>query len=418
MNGGLRSVLDIGLAPDTPIERTITIRTTNFISLLMCLISIMSAAASYLDVGSASLALGNVALLALYIVCPLLNSVDRHDIARFVLTGLMSVHYVMVNVALGPGMGFEYYVAVTVLVPIVIFSKTEWRKALIAGGAMAAAVVAAGVVAHSQAPLHPVDDDTAQRAYYVTMGFITMLVAGAFGFFHFSSFNARRDLALEKRKAEEILHNVLPDWIVERLQHGDMTIAESHGEATVLFADIVDFSGLSHRLSPTHLVEVLNTVFSRFDELAARHGVEKIKTIGDCYMAAAGLPTLQAAPISGMAEFALDLLDAVEELGRKLGLPLKIRVGLNTGSVISGVIGTRKLSFDLWGETVNLASNMEATGVEGRIQVAEATYMRLRHLYEFEERGEITVKGGEAVTTYFLLGPKAFREPEPVPLLA
>lgn len=170
----------------------------------------------------------------------------------------------------------------------------------------------------------------------------------------------------------------------------------------MLFADLTGFSVLTRRLSPTHLVEVLNRMFSRFDEAACRHGIEKIKTIGDCYMAATGVLD-EAAGFSGtdaMAEFAIEMLAIVESVAHELGLTLGVRIGISTGAVVSGVIGTRRVNFDVWGDTVNLASQMESTGIVGRIQVSETTYWRLHGHYPFEARGEVVVKSGQRVATY------------------
>ena len=172
----------------------------------------------------------------------------------------------------------------------------------------------------------------------------------------------------------------------------------------MLFADVVDFTPFVERTEPHRVVAVLDEIFSAFDELAERHGLEKIKTIGDAYMVAAGLPEPRADHAEAMAEMALDMQAALKRLCEPLGLDLAIRVGMDTGPVIAGVIGRHKFIYDLWGDTVNTASRMESSGLPGRIQVTTAVYERLRDRYRFEERGEIDIKGKGRLNAYLLIG--------------
>ena len=205
-------------------------------------------------------------------------------------------------------------------------------------------------------------------------------------------------------RSEGLLLNVLPRSIAERLKRDPGVIAEAHDEVTVLFADVVDFTPLTERTEPARVVGLLDEVFSAFDTLAARHGLEKIKTIGDAYMVAAGLPEPRPDHAEAMAEMALDMLDAIEQLCEPLGFDLAIRVGIDSGPVIAGVIGRHKFIYDLWGDTVNTASRMESHGLPGQIQVTEATHRRLADRYTFEDRGEIEVKGKGRRRAYLLVG--------------
>jgi class 3 adenylate cyclase len=211
-----------------------------------------------------------------------------------------------------------------------------------------------------------------------------------------------RDAALAS--SERLLLNILPRSIADRLKREEGLIATAHADVTVLFADIVDFTPFVERTEPTRVVAVLDEIFSAFDRLAQRHGLEKIKTIGDAYMVAAGLPEPRADHAEAMAEMALEMQADLARLGESLGLDLAIRVGLDTGSVIAGVIGRHKFIYDLWGDTVNTASRMESSGLPGRIQVTAATYERLRTRYRFEERGEIDIKGKGRMAAYLLVG--------------
>jgi class 3 adenylate cyclase len=172
----------------------------------------------------------------------------------------------------------------------------------------------------------------------------------------------------------------------------------------VLFADVVDFTPFAEHTTPDRVVDVLDEVFSTFDDLAQRHGLEKIKTIGDAYMVVAGLPEPRVDHADAMAEMALDMQEHLGRLCETLGLELAIRAGMASGPVFAGVIGRHKFIYDLWGDTVNTASRMEPNSPPGRIQVTAATYERVRDRYRFEERGEIEVKGKGRLMAYLLIG--------------
>lgn len=232
---------------------------------------------------------------------------------------------------------------------------------------------------------------------------------------------AMRLLAKETERSESLLLNVLPKEIAPRLKAGESPIADAYDEATILFADIVGFTPLTQRLPPREMVGLLNTVFRRFDELADRHGVEKIRTIGDNYMAVAGVPRRRADHAQAVARLALDMRFSVEELRARGEDRIDFRIGIGSGPCVGGVIGLRKFVFDIWGDPVNTASRMESHGVAGRIQVEETTYMLLRDEFAFEPRGTIEVKGKGPMRTWFLLGPRpatARAGPEPEPAVA
>jgi class 3 adenylate cyclase len=213
-----------------------------------------------------------------------------------------------------------------------------------------------------------------------------------------------QQLQAEQARSERLLLNILPQPIAERLKHSHKPIAEHFDDVSVLFADIVDFTKLAARITPTELVGLLNEVFSLFDDLAERYGLEKIKTIGDSYMAAGGLPKPRPQHAAAVADMALAMQRAIARFGARRGEAISIRVGISSGPAIAGVIGTKKFIYDLWGDTVNTASRMESHGLPGQIQVCAATYERLRDRYLFEERGEVLVKGKGAMATYLLVG--------------
>ena len=209
-------------------------------------------------------------------------------------------------------------------------------------------------------------------------------------------------LQAEREKSERLLLNILPPSIAEQLKQNQHSIAERFEQATIMFADIVDFTGFSARISPSELVNFLNQVFSAFDELAEKHHLEKIKTIGDSYMVAGGLPTPRHDHVEAMAEMALDMQAEIRRFQGQMGQSCNLRIGINTGPVVAGVIGTKKFIYDLWGDAVNIASRMESQGEVGKIQVTATTKNLLNGKYDFEERGLIDVKGRGEMLTYWL----------------
>ncbi len=198
--------------------------------------------------------------------------------------------------------------------------------------------------------------------------------------------------------------NILPEKISTRLKDEGKPIADGFAEVTVLFADIVGFTELSQKLSPEALVEMLNRIFSAFDDLAEELRLEKIKTIGDCYMVAAGLPDARADHVEAVARMALGMRDALARVNREGGYSLRLRIGIHTGPVVAGVIGKRKFIYDLWGDTVNTASRMESSGVADEIHVTREVRDRLADAFVFEDRGSIQVKGKGEMSTFLLKG--------------
>ncbi|MBW4515200.1 MAG: HAMP domain-containing protein [Timaviella obliquedivisa GSE-PSE-MK23-08B] len=210
------------------------------------------------------------------------------------------------------------------------------------------------------------------------------------------------ELNEQRQETERLLLRLLPASIADRLKRSSEIIADSYTEVTVLFADLVDFTAYAHQTSANDTVGLLNQIFSIFDQLAEEYQLEKIKTIGDGYMIAGGLPIPKANHAEAVAEMAIAMQRAVAQFRQPSGEPFQLRVGIHTGAVIAGVIGKKKFTYDLWGDTVNLASRMESRGLPGKIQVSPATYQRLQTQYSLEERGIIEVKGFGAMQTYWL----------------
>ena len=244
--------------------------------------------------------------------------------------------------------------------------------------------------------------------------FFALNIAGVTGtcYFLLTYFVLQRDVMAaraeaEHERSERLLLNVLPPAIAQRLKDGEAVIADRVSDAGVLFADLAQFTQLSETMPPEDLVRLLGEVFTAFDELAERHGIEKIKTIGDAYMAASGLLEPRPSHAEALARVALSMQDVMKAYPM-----LELRVGLDVGPVVAGVIGRSKFIYDLWGDTVNTASRMESHGVPGSIQVTERACDRLIERFELEPRGTIDVKGKGSVRTYLLLAERASPRPE------
>jgi guanylate cyclase len=247
-----------------------------------------------------------------------------------------------------------------------------------------------------------------------TMLALNIAVGGTIVFTLLTIFAAERRNALaalrqEQAKAENLLLNILPRSIADKLKAETQPIADHFGSASILFADVADFTPWSERLPPAEVVGYLDRLFSHFDELAERYALEKIKTIGDCYMVAAGVPTPRPDHARALALMALDMLEAMRSEEEVAHLGHELRIGINSGPVVAGVIGRKRFLYDLWGDAVNTASRMESHGTPGRIQITRETYELLADEFECEPRGTIEVKGKGEVEAWYLIGPKAER---------
>ena len=248
------------------------------------------------------------------------------------------------------------------------------------------------------------------RWFTSTILALNVVGAASLAFTLLATFAKQRDeaftaLRAEQEKSDILLRNVLPHTIAERLKAASQTIADHFAAASILFADVADFTPLAQRLPPAEMVGVLDHLFSQFDALVERHGLEKIKTIGDCYMAAAGVPDPCPDHARRAALVAIemrDLLTTSEVAGRS---GVELRIGINSGPVVAGVIGTNRFLYDLWGDAVNTASRMESHGTPGEIQITRATYELVRGEFACRSRGTISVKGKGEMETWFLVGP-------------
>lgn len=322
----------------------------------------------------------------------------------YYLAGIeLYVHAVVATIYLGPDAGFHFYCALAVVGVVFSPMLPRWQK-IWASANLTVTFAVLSVWPMILAPLSAQPEEVLLGFHlFNVLGFLTVLAAAMLTF-DGAIRRAEAALEAEYEKSERLLHNILPVEVAERLKNAPDVIADGYPDATILFADLVGFTKLSAEIPPDELVKLLNGVFSEFDELVEKHDLEKIKTIGDAYMVVAGLPRRRRDHAAAAARLALDMIAAVERQAAETGFPLKIRIGLNSGSVVAGIIGRRKFAYDLWGDAVNLAARMEANGLPGRIQMTAATGALLRGEFEIEARGTIRVKGKGEVEAYFLNG--------------
>ena len=311
------------------------------------------------------------------------------------------------TIILGLSGGPQIYLNLFVVIPFLVYPRRHLKTAVVMS-VLALVTVVLLIALRGDVPIvgKPFSPSNTLISNISSLaGFTVMLLALGY-YTSKTTQRAEDEVDHQKQLAENLLLNILPAEIAQRLKKDQGAIAEEFNEVTVLFADIAEFTILSDKLRPEELVVFLNRVFSELDHLTDKHGLEKIKTIGDAYMVASGLPLRRKDHAPAMAEFALEMVQTIARIKSPDGQPLQMRIGMSSGPAVAGVIGERKFSYDLWGDTVNTASRMESHGKNGAIQVTRPTYELLRDRYELAERGWIDVKGKGRLETWWLVGGK------------
>jgi class 3 adenylate cyclase len=309
---------------------------------------------------------------------------------------------IMVMVVTGPE-GLMANFGYVPLILILTFGYVMLKMRFVWAASVSLLIIAAYEVVLLTFKEMPLDSYVTSNFFLVASNIIGMVACYQLEKYARRDFLSAHLLQIEREKSERLLLNVLPESIAARLREDQVAIADRFADVSVLFADIVNFTPLTERMPPEDVVQLLNRLFSAFDQLAEHYGLEKIKTIGDAYMVAGGLPVASANHTHAVAEMALAMLATTRAVHQPSGDGLQLRIGCHCGSAVAGVIGVKKFAYDLWGDMVNTASRMESHGVPGRIQVTRSMYERLREQYDFEERGEIEVKGKGRMRVYFLL---------------
>ena len=346
--------------------------------------------------------LANIGAVVALVGALIASARGAHTAAKILVLLPVNLVVVVASMLLGGRVGFLYYFFLFALVAFILFEHQFWLKWLFA---LLSVACTAFVRTATEDVTNPLVTPMVARAIDVASA--VAVIATVIVIVHLFTRDttiAEARLAEEHARSERLLLNILPEKISTRLKDEGKPIADGFAEVTVLFADIVGFTELSQQLSPEALVEMLNRIFSAFDDLAQQLGLEKIKTIGDCYMVAAGLPDARADHVEAVARMALGMRDALARVNREGGYSLRLRIGIHTGPVVAGVIGKRKFIYDLWGDTVNTASRMESSGVADEIHVTREVRDRLADAFVFEDRGSIQVKGKGEMSTFLLKG--------------
>ncbi len=316
-----------------------------------------------------------------------------------ILTSYVSLSIVCWNIGTGSGIEFYFLVGATVAVLILGTRRLVLASILVAIGA--AIVIALQFLVPSDTGVQP--HWASATGFVISTISACVMIVAAVAFALREIGRAEDAMEMEYRRSESLLANILPPSIADRLKNpATSTIADKYEDASVLFADIAGYTETASETTPADLVDFLNRLYTDFDRLVERHGLEKIKTSGDCYIVVSGVPHPRPDHLEALACLALNMADTIAGLTDTRGRAVPMRIGIGAGPVVAGVVGTRRFFYDVWGDAVNVASRMETTGVVGQIQVPQEVYERLKPEFSFEERGEITVKGKGVMRTWFL----------------
>ncbi len=402
MNLLFKKILYAGVKANDPKHIIISIATTNG-SLLFVFVQAVAWAIiskTILNLDSTFLINTVGALVTLFVYLGM--HISAPEKIRPIAILLLLFYFSFINLNLGFGSGVEFYTGPLIFFIFVIAPEINDFKNVAIKVLTITVIISTFVAMTYIPPFLNLPPEIHFTGYRLTIFWVTILSVVLLMIYGSQSVYQLQELELEKAKTSAILSDVLPDIIAKRLETETGMIADSHGGAGVLFADLEGFTVLSRTMAPSQLIEILNDLYSRIDDCALKNKIEKIKTIGDSYMAACGILDDNNDP-DNLIKFAIELRDIVRCYSKEIGYPLDARIGIGYGQVISGIIGKSKKSFDLWGETVNLASRMESTGELGRIQVTETLFWRLRNKYKFEKRSGVDVKGYGMIDTYYLV---------------
>ncbi len=357
--------------------------------------------ATFAHLGLTVLTILNVFSVAAYAIAIELNRRLHFKTASYLVASEVTLHTTLVLIYLGPDTGFQFYLLINAMV--ILLSPFIRRPVRIALSTLPVVLLLVLIVWTTRQPaLTPIPEGWELGFLIGNILGLALVICGVVATYEQGVAKAEAALQREFARSEALLQNILPAEIAAQLKDDQSTIAEAFDEATVLFADIVNFTTIASRMSPGSLIQMLNGVFSEFDELVDRYGLEKIKTIGDAYMVVAGLPAPRQDHAVAMARLALEMVAVAGRHCDDTGTPLRLRVGLSSGPVVAGVIGSKKFAYDLWGDTVNTASRMETLSQPGRVLVSAATKDLVAGDFACEPRPPMEVKGKGLMSTWFL----------------
>lgn len=352
----------------------------------------------------------------LFVILPVLSialwltflpAIERYHQGFFFVLAVLLVAIVISQIFIIPPsanydarFGFRAMTTMTLIVGVVVLSGLRFQYAIVVG---LLAIIGWLVNAHMMTLDEPI-----WRATVLHIAAVYLLSCCANFWLEQllrQQFLARQSLDTERARSDDLLRSALPAHAADRLKRGEQNIADAFIDSTILFTDLVGFTDLSKRIGPKETVRVLDHIFSRFDEIVAEYGLDRVKTMGDGYLAIGGTSGEARGGAEEAAKAALAMIEAVHKARDQFHMPLELRIGLHVGPVIGGVVGDRRPTYDYWGDTLNIASRLESTGVAGRIHCSEAAYWRLGKSYRFESRGPVELEGYATVQSYLLTGP-------------
>ena len=390
-----------------PHEYFTPVRLTNIIAFLVIVVSICQIPGAlwfWSDVGSSQFIISLVTISLLCLV-PLLNHMAKYGYAKILLIGIYISNLIVTSWLWQANLYIHFfYLLAVVCCPFFFIESETYLKWLYSG-----IFISLFLSSEIYYQMNPIQILSEAQHFFKFSSASLLALACVLCSYHIQKNVVRswKKIAYEKNRSEQLLLNILPTSIAERLKSSNGLIADYFAQASILFADIQNFTPLCKSMEPQRVVALLNELFCQFDVLAQHYGLEKIKTSGDSYMAACGLPNANALHAIRCCECALDMQDEFERFNAQHKLQTGLRIGIGCGEVVAGVIGKNKFSYDMWGEAVNLASRMQSHGQSHRIQTTDVTYQLTQHLFNFVERGRIEVKGVGEVTTYWLLSRKS-----------
>lgn len=334
----------------------------------------------------------NIISIVIFVAAYFLNEKRMFHRAMSLAYVEIVIHQILATLFIGWDTGFHAYILFCIMIPLLTSRGHVIWKIFISGSSFVSYMILL-ILYESKEPLYEIPAGIFQTLVITNkISFIAILILITY-LFNKTVLDFEEKLETEFQYAKKLLLNILPESVSERVGKGNERVADGIDQATVLFADIVNFTPLAESTPPERLVELLDHLFSRFDLLTDKWKCEKIKTIGDAYMVASGVPEESKDHAFRVTSFALDMLQEVVKFNNDEGVSLDIRIGIHSGPVVAGVIGLKKFSYDLWGDTVNTASRMESTGVVGSVQITEDTRKQISNLFNFESRGTLSVKG-------------------------
>ncbi len=359
----------------------------------------------------------NMLSVAIFTLALYLNLKRKYLASIAIGTYEVIAHQILAVAMVGLSCGFQYIILLSSMLPFLLPKGKVAIKGLLLLSNLVGFLLIIFFIGH-QPPVYGLHPYMVQGLAYTNI-IITFLFLGIFGMYFSKAIEeTEEELELEREKSDVLLHNILPHSIVARLKSNPGLIADGFESVSVLFVDIVGFTKLSEKLPPKKLIAQLNELFSEFDLLTEKHGMEKIKTIGDAYMVFGGLPHHSTDHVYKLAQLGLDILQFIDRRNEDAAEKLEVRIGMHTGPAIAGVIGVKKFAYDIWGDTVNTASRMESHGVAGKIQVTQEVKDLLCEKFSFERRIGVSIKGKGVMDTYFLTGRKAVQTNNPLTIRA